>query len=164
MLSEILGRDGEEMRNLLGRFAGPIFTVLWMLGISFVWAFLISWRLSLVATGCLPVVWGATTLLSNISSKWEERSNVAAAQAGDIFTETFTKIRVVPSTLDPTSRASTNKLPRSLQDRDILWSIHWSCLRLWGGIILLRHSHHLLLWHRDRHQGYASRVRSSRNR
>jgi ATP-binding cassette subfamily B (MDR/TAP) protein 1 len=46
-LSECLDRNAEEMRNPVGRFAGPIFTTIWMLGISIVWAFLISWKLSL---------------------------------------------------------------------------------------------------------------------
>ena len=94
-LSACLDRNAEEMRNLVGRFAGPIFTTIWMLGISIVWAFLISWKLSLVAMGCLPVVWAATSLFSHISSKWEERCNVLAGQTGDIFTETFSNIRVV---------------------------------------------------------------------
>jgi ATP-binding cassette, subfamily B (MDR/TAP), member 1 len=94
-LSECLDRNAEEMRNLVGRFAGPIFTTIWMLGISIIWAFLISGKLSLVAMGCVPVVWATTSLFSHISSKWEERCNVLAAQTGDVFTETFSNIRVL---------------------------------------------------------------------
>lgn len=41
-LNECLDRNAEEMRNLLGRFAGPTFTPFWMLVISIVCAFLIS--------------------------------------------------------------------------------------------------------------------------
>jgi ATP-binding cassette subfamily B (MDR/TAP) protein 1 len=66
-----------------------------MLVISIVCAFLISWKLTLVATGCLPMVWATTRLFSHISSKWEEKCDGWATNTGDIFTETLSKIRVV---------------------------------------------------------------------
>lgn len=94
-LNECLDRDAEETRNLVGRFAGPVFTIVWMLGISIIWAFLISWKLSLVAVACILVVWATTSLFSHISSKWEDRCNLMSAETSDIFTETFSNIRVV---------------------------------------------------------------------
>ena len=94
-LNESLDRNAEEMRNLVGRFAGLVFTVFWMLGICIVWSFIISWKLTLVALGCAPVVYAITRIFHVVSSKWEDRCNKCADIASSICTETFTNIRVV---------------------------------------------------------------------
>ncbi|TAQ91114.1 hypothetical protein B7494_g532 [Chlorociboria aeruginascens] len=94
-LNDCLDRNAEEMRNLIGRFAGVTFTVAWMLGISIVWSFLLSWRLTLVALGCAPVMYGITRIFNWASSTWENKCNEVADVAGSIFVETFANIRVV---------------------------------------------------------------------
>ncbi|PBP26345.1 bile salt export pump [Diplocarpon rosae] len=94
-LNECLDRNAEEMRNLIGRFAGPIFTTFWMLTISVIWAFVISWKLSLVAVGCAPVMYAVTRLFNWTSARWEDRCNHASDNTSSIFTETFANIRVV---------------------------------------------------------------------
>lgn len=94
-LNDCLDRNGEEMRNLVGRFAGPIFTVIIMLGISITWAFVIAWDLTLVALGCGPVMYGIIRGFSFVSGRWEHKCNRVAQIASSIFTETFSNIRVV---------------------------------------------------------------------
>ncbi|PVH77878.1 P-loop containing nucleoside triphosphate hydrolase protein [Cadophora sp. DSE1049] len=94
-LNECLDRNAEEMRNLIGRFAGPIFTTFWMLAASIIWAFIISWKLTLVAMACGPVLYAATRAFNWVSSKWENKSNRASDYTSSIFTETFANIRVV---------------------------------------------------------------------
>ncbi|TVY40590.1 Alpha-factor-transporting ATPase, partial [Lachnellula subtilissima] len=94
-LNESLDRNAEEMRNLIGRFAGPIFTVAWMLGISVVWACLLSWKLTLVALACGPIMLVLTRTFNWVSSKWEYKCNQASTITSSIFTETFSNIRVV---------------------------------------------------------------------
>lgn len=94
-LSQCLDRNAEEMRNLVGRFAGLVFTVIWMLGITVVCAFIISRKLTLVALGCAPVVYLITRMFHIVSSKWEDRCNKRAEYTSSIFTETFSNIRVV---------------------------------------------------------------------
>lgn len=94
-LNECLDRNAEEMRNLVGRFAGPVFTVIWMLGISVVAAFVISWKITLVALACGPVVYIITRIFHMVSSKWEDRCNRSAEHSTSIFTETIANIRVV---------------------------------------------------------------------
>jgi len=94
-LNECLDRNAEEMRNLIGRFAGPVFTTFWMLFASIVWAFIISWKLTLVAMACGPVLYAATRAFNWVSSKWESKSNRASVYTSSIFTETFSNIRVV---------------------------------------------------------------------
>lgn len=94
-LSECLDRNAEEMRNLVGRFAGLIFTVFWMVSISVVCAFIISWQLTLVALASGPVVYVFTRAFHVVSSKWEDKCNKRADYTSSIFTETFANIRVV---------------------------------------------------------------------
>ncbi len=94
-LNECLDRNAEEMRNLIGRFAGPIFTTFCMLTISIIWSLVIAWKLTLVAVGCAPIMYTVTRLFNWVSSKWEDRCNQASDSTSSIFTETFANIRVV---------------------------------------------------------------------
>lgn len=94
-LSECLDRNAEEMRNLIGRFAGPAFTTFWMLSTSIVWSLIISWKLTLVAIACMPVGYLNTRIFNWVSSRWEDKCNQAADFASSVFTETFSNIRVV---------------------------------------------------------------------
>ncbi|KUJ18851.1 P-loop containing nucleoside triphosphate hydrolase protein [Mollisia scopiformis] len=94
-LNAYLDRNAEEMRNLIGRFAGPIFTTFWMLGISLVWSMVISWKLTLVAVACGPAMYVLIQVFNLVSGKWEEKCNKASEHTGSIFTETFSNIRVV---------------------------------------------------------------------
>ena len=96
-LSECLDRNAEEMRNLVGRFASTAFTILCMLGISIIWAFIVSWKLTLVALACAPVMFIATRIFHWVSSKWEEKCNDASDTASNVFTETFLNIKTVRS-------------------------------------------------------------------
>ncbi|RDW73324.1 hypothetical protein BP6252_07231 [Coleophoma cylindrospora] len=94
-LSGYLDRNAEEMRNLVGRFAGVAFIVIWMLGVSLVWAFIISWKLTLVALAGAPVFYVVTRGFNMTTAKWEGRCNAAGERTSSIFTETFSNIRVV---------------------------------------------------------------------
>jgi ATP-binding cassette subfamily B (MDR/TAP) protein 1 len=94
-LNECLDRNAEEMRNLVGRFAGPIFTTVCMMTVSIVWSFIISWKLTLVAIGCGSIAYLATWSFDLTSSKWEGKCDKAAQHTSSIFTETFSNIKVV---------------------------------------------------------------------
>lgn len=101
-LNQCLDRNAEEMRNLIGRFAGPIFTAFLMLAISIAWAFTISWKLTLVALASAPVMWAVTRAFDWVCSKWENNCNKASESTSSIFIETFSNIRVVRAlTLEP---------------------------------------------------------------
>ncbi|KAL3421354.1 ABC a-pheromone efflux pump [Phlyctema vagabunda] len=94
-LNECLDRNAEEMRNLIGRFAGLTFTILWMTTISIVWSFIISWKLTLVALASAPVFYVVTRGFNLVTSVWEVKCNEAAEKTSSIFTETFSSISVV---------------------------------------------------------------------
>ncbi len=92
---ESLDRNAEEMRNLVGRFAGFVFVALTMMGIAIIWSLAVCWKLTIVGLATAPILYAITRGFESISGKWEGRSNDASENAGSIFTETFTNIRVV---------------------------------------------------------------------
>lgn len=94
-ISEALDRHAEEMRNLLGRFAGFAFVGVIMMAISLVWALIVQWKLTLCIVSVGPYVWFVTKAFGAISGKWEGKANSASEAAGAIFMETFTTIKTV---------------------------------------------------------------------
>lgn len=94
-LSEDLDRNIEEMRNMLGRFAGYAFVAASMMAIAIVWAFVVCWKLTMVGLASTPVVFIFTRLFETTAAKWERRSNTMAGRSAEIFTETITNIRIV---------------------------------------------------------------------
>ena len=97
VLTSSLDRNAEEMRNLLGRFAALIFTVVVMMTISFIWALVTCWKLTLVTFSAAPVLYGLTKAFDSVSSYYESKTNDAAEVIGSIFTETFSDIRTLRS-------------------------------------------------------------------
>ncbi|KAI9843976.1 MAG: hypothetical protein M1837_006018 [Sclerophora amabilis] len=94
-LTECLDRSAEEMRNLVGRFAGLVFVAVAMTTMAVLWSMAICWRLTMVGLATAPFMYSVTRGFEFISGKWEGRSNEASEAAGSIFTESFTNIRVV---------------------------------------------------------------------
>ncbi|KAF5665159.1 ABC transporter [Fusarium heterosporum] len=94
-INECLDRNAEEMRNIVGRFLPIIITVTVMVIAAIIWAFVISWKLTLVTLAPLPVVMGAVKGYTIISGKWEARCNKGAEDASAALTEIFLNIRVV---------------------------------------------------------------------
>lgn len=94
-LTECLDRNAEEMRNLIGRFAGFMFVVVMMLSTAIIWSLVVCWKLTLVGLASAPFIYMITRLYQAVSGKWEGRSNDAGTSAATIFTETFGNIRTV---------------------------------------------------------------------
>ena len=123
-LTECLDRNAEEMRNLLGRFAGFVFVAVTMVVIAVTWSLVVSWKLTLVGLSSGPFMYGVTRAFEAVSGKWERSSNDAGEVANSIFTETFGNIRTVRAlTLEryfhdkysrATERAKTIGLKRSI--------------------------------------------------
>lgn len=94
-LIECLDRNAEEMRNLVGRFAGFVFVAVTMMSLAITWSLVLCWKLTLVGLASAPFLYAVTRAFEAISGKWESKSNDAGEVASSIFTETFTNIRVV---------------------------------------------------------------------
>jgi ATP-binding cassette subfamily B (MDR/TAP) protein 1 len=94
-LNGCLDRNAEEMRNLVGRFAGFVFVAASMTTIATIWSFIICWKLTIVALASAPAMYLIMRAFEYVSGQWESRSNDAAEVAEAIFTETFSSIRTV---------------------------------------------------------------------
>jgi ATP-binding cassette, subfamily B (MDR/TAP), member 1 len=75
IIASRLINSGEEMRNILGRFAGNILNAFTMLGFGIVWSFVIGWELTLVGLALTPVIFFSTKAYVAICEKFER--NVA---------------------------------------------------------------------------------------
>lgn len=94
-LSECLDRNAEEMRNLVGRFAGYVFLAGSMMSIAIVWAFIVCWKLTLIGLAGGPCMYAFTRAFEAVSVRWEKRLNEMADGTASVFTETFSNIKVV---------------------------------------------------------------------
>ncbi|KAL8718257.1 MAG: hypothetical protein Q9225_004576 [Loekoesia sp. 1 TL-2023] len=94
-LTECLDRNAEEMRNLLGRFAGFMFVVVVMLLVALIWSLVVCWKLTLVGLASAPFIYIVTRSYQAVSARWESRSNDAGTFATSIFTETFGNVKTV---------------------------------------------------------------------
>lgn len=101
-LSTSLGQDGEELRNLVGRFGGFVLVAVSIAIMSVIWSMVVCWNLTLVALACGPVIYAITRGFESTSGLWERRSNDASRGVSEIFVETFAEIRTVRTlTLEP---------------------------------------------------------------
>jgi ATP-binding cassette subfamily B (MDR/TAP) protein 1 len=94
-ITQCLDRNAEEMRKLVGMFVPILLTVTTMISASVVWALAIRWDLTLVTLAGVPVVIAAARANSFVSDKWEAICDEAATSTNAIFSETFSKIKVV---------------------------------------------------------------------
>ncbi|KAF2201090.1 P-loop containing nucleoside triphosphate hydrolase protein [Delitschia confertaspora ATCC 74209] len=94
-LAETLDNFAEEARNILGRFIGVILVVAVMTLIAVVWSLISCWKLTLLALGSAPIIYGITAGYKAVNSKWESYSNDAHELVGTVLYETFVNIRTV---------------------------------------------------------------------
>jgi len=94
-LTSYLDQNGEDMRNLLGRFAGFVIVAAAITVMAIIWSLIVCWKLTLVALSCGPVIYAITRGFEGVNGLWERRCNEVTSMATDIFTETFSEIRTV---------------------------------------------------------------------
>lgn len=94
-LTAYLDQNGEDMRNLLGRFAGFVIVAASITVMAIIWSLIVCWKLTLVALACGPLIYAITRGFEGVNGIWEHRCSEASAVATDIFTETFAEIRTV---------------------------------------------------------------------
>ncbi|KAJ5675472.1 hypothetical protein N7462_008369 [Penicillium macrosclerotiorum] len=94
-LSSYLDQNSEDMRNLLGRFAGFVLVAISITVMAIIWSLIVCWKLTLVALACGPVIYVITRGFEGTNGIWERRCNEANAINSEIFTETFTEIFTV---------------------------------------------------------------------
>ncbi|KAJ5090795.1 hypothetical protein N7532_009479 [Penicillium argentinense] len=90
-----LDQNGEDMRNLLGRFAGYVIVAISITAMAIIWSLIVCWKLTLVALACGPFIYAITRGFEVINGMWERRGNAANSLVFEIFDETFSEIRTV---------------------------------------------------------------------
>ncbi|OJD17475.1 hypothetical protein AJ78_02448 [Emergomyces pasteurianus Ep9510] len=90
-----LDRNAEEMKNLVGRFAGFLLVAAVIIIMCFVWGIVVCWKLTLVGLSCTPIVYSITRAFEGVSSRWEKRCNDTSEVVGEVFSETFLDIKTV---------------------------------------------------------------------
>ena len=94
-ITAYLDQNGEDMRNLLGRFAGYVIVAASITVMSIIWSLIVCWKLTLVALACGPFIYVITRGFEATNGLWERRTNRANGLVSDIFNETFAEIRTV---------------------------------------------------------------------
>jgi ATP-binding cassette subfamily B (MDR/TAP) protein 1 len=94
-LSTCLHESGEEVRNLLTRFSGYILVAASVTLMAVVWSLALSWKLTLVALACGPVIYAITRGFETTSGIWDRRCTAARMKTSEVFVETFAEIRTV---------------------------------------------------------------------
>lgn len=90
-----LDQNGEDMRNLVGRFAGFVLVAATTTVLAVIWSFASCWKLTFLALACAPVIYAITRGFDGASGLWEKRSNEASRVAGEVLVETFSEVRTV---------------------------------------------------------------------
>jgi ATP-binding cassette subfamily B (MDR/TAP) protein 1 len=94
-ITAYLDQNGEDMRNLLGRFAGFVIVAVAIMVMAVIWSLIVCWKLTLVALACGPVIYTITRGFEGVNGSWERRCNEVTSTTTDVFTETFSEIRTV---------------------------------------------------------------------
>lgn len=92
-----LDQNGEDMRNLVGQFAGFVLVAATIAVFAVIWSLVSCWKLTLVALACGPVIYAITRGFERTSGLWERRCNEASRAAGEVFVEAFSEVRTVRS-------------------------------------------------------------------
>lgn len=90
-----LDQNGEDMRDLVGRFAGFVLVAATTTVVAVIWSLASCWKLTFVALACGPVIYAITRGFDTASVLWEKRSNEASRVAGEVLVETFSEVRTV---------------------------------------------------------------------
>ena len=94
-MTEGLDRNAEEMKNILGRFVGMIFSAALMSTIAIIWSIVGFWKFALICLAAGPYVYIVTNAFTVVSGRWETICTDAAERASAIMNETFINIRTV---------------------------------------------------------------------
>ena len=94
-LTACFDQNGEDMKNLVGRFAGFVLVAIAIVIMAVVWSLVVCWKLTLVVLACGPVIYAITRGFERTSGLWENRCSEASRIISGIFVETFSEIRTV---------------------------------------------------------------------
>lgn len=94
-LTACFDQNGEDMKNLVGRFAGFVIVAIAIVIMAILWSLVVCWKLTLVVLACGPVIYAITRGIERTSGIWEKRCSDASRVISGIFVETFSEILTV---------------------------------------------------------------------
>ena len=87
--------SGEEMRPIVGRFAGNLLNALTMLVLGIVWAFVVGWELTLVGLALTPVIFFSTKAYVAVCEKFSRNVSRQVEKSTMVLHEATRNIRAV---------------------------------------------------------------------
>lgn len=97
-----IDQNAEDMRNLVGRFAGFMLVAAAIMAMAVVWSLVVCWKMTLVALACGPPIYAITRGFEKTNGLWESRCNAAGGVVSEVVVETFMETRTVRTlTLEP---------------------------------------------------------------
>lgn len=87
--------SGEEMRHILGRFAGNILNAITMLCLGVIWALVVGWELTLVGLALTPIIFFSTKVYVAICEKFQGNVNRQVERSTMVLHEATKNIRAV---------------------------------------------------------------------
>ncbi|KAL5689404.1 hypothetical protein EMGR_008802 [Emarellia grisea] len=73
-ITACLDQNGEDMRNLVGRFGGYVLVAVAITMTAVIWCLVVCWKLTLVALSCGPVIYAITRGFEGTSGLWQGRN------------------------------------------------------------------------------------------
>ena len=87
--------SGEEMRPILGRFAGNMLNALTMLALGTIWAFVVGWELTLIGLALTPIIFFCTKAYVAICEKFQRNVARQVEKSTMVLQETTRNIKAV---------------------------------------------------------------------
>lgn len=114
-LTIVLDKYTEEMRDIISRFAGMIFTAVSMMVIAISWALAMSWRPTSIGLACAPLMYMLGRKFNAVCESCEKRVNDATENAAGVFSETFVHLGAIRAlTLEGQSQFKYSKSNRNI--------------------------------------------------
>lgn len=87
--------SGEEMRPIIGRFAGNILNAVTMLALGIIWAFIAGWELTLIGLALTPIIFFSTKAYVAICEKFQRNVARQAEKSTLVLHEATRNIKAV---------------------------------------------------------------------
>ena len=87
--------SGEEMRPIIGRFAGNLVNATTMLALGTIWAFAVGWELTLVGLSLTPIIFFSTKAYVAICEKFQRKVAKQVERSTMVLHEATRNIRAV---------------------------------------------------------------------
>ncbi|KAA1120133.1 hypothetical protein PGT21_037188 [Puccinia graminis f. sp. tritici] len=98
-------KDGADCKDLIGQILADILTVVTLIAITFVWALVIGWELTLVGLSLAPIFFFIVGGCGKVSSRFEQLNKILREQVANQFHLTISNTKAIRAmSLEPLMR------------------------------------------------------------